>query len=86
MFLLGRAGHVFIVRGGKKIALRGGGGTSPLAPPPPFPAAVPVGGGGCGAGVPYLLCQGRGGSTLTIMAQNDAHVALIILTTHMWGP
>ena len=38
------------------------------------------------AQLPYLPCPGGrgGGATPTYMAQNDPHVALIILTTHMW--
>ena len=34
--------------------------------------------------MPDLLCGG-GGVDSTSMAQNDTHVALIILTTQMWG-
>ena len=34
--------------------------------------------------MPDLPCRGGGGSTQQ-MAQNDTHVALIILTTQMWG-
>ena len=34
--------------------------------------------------MPNLPCQG-GGVNPTSMAQNDTHVALIILTTQMWG-
>ena len=42
---------------------------------------------GSARGVPYLPCQGRGwgGWTPTSTAQNEPHVTLIILTTHMWG-
>ena len=36
-------------------------------------------------GVPDLPCRGGGGVNPTSMAQNDTHVALIILTTQMWG-
>ena len=36
------------------------------------------------AGAPDLPCRGGGGNP-TSMAQNDPHVALIILTTQMWG-
>ena len=75
--------------GGKKIALRGRGGMArkPICPtPPPSPSLVAVPGGGFGLALPYLLCRGGGGGpTPTYMAQNDPHVALIILTTHMWG-
>ena len=39
-----------------------------------------------GWGAPLPIGGGwGGGSTPTCMAQNDPHVALIILTTHMWG-
>ena len=50
--------------GGKKIALRGGGGWhgSPFAQPPPSPSLVTVPGGGFGLGLPYLSCGGGGGS------------------------
>ena len=57
----------------------------PICPTPPSPSLVAVPGGGCGLGLPYLPCRGGGGLTPTYMAQNDPHVALIILTTHMWG-
>ena len=35
----------------------------------------------------YRMCRGEGGggSTPTYMAQNDPHVALILLTTGVWG-
>ena len=73
--------------GGKKIALRGGGGMArkPICPTPFSPSLVAVPGGGFGLALPYLPCRGGGGPTPTCMAQNDPHVALIILTTHMWG-
>ena len=64
----------------------GGDGTKahlPNAPPPLV--AVPGGWRGLGRGCPTCRAGGGGGSTPTYMAQNDAHVALIILTTHMWG-
>ena len=35
--------------------------------------------------MPDLPCGGGGGVNPTSMAQNDTHVALIILTTRMWG-
>ena len=73
--------------GGKKIALRGGGGTrKPIFPtPPPSLLGRRDGGrGGFRAGAPDLPCRG-GGVNPTSMAQNDTHVALIILTTQMWG-
>ena len=34
--------------------------------------------------MPDLPCRGGGGVNPTSMAQNDTHVALIILTTQMW--
>ena len=76
------------IQGGKKIALRGGGGwhRSPFAQPPPPPPWSPCREGGLGWGCPTCRAGGGGGGpTLTYMAQNDPHVALIILTTHMWG-
>ena len=66
----------------------GGGGMArkPICPNPPFPSLVAVPGGGFGLALPYLPCRGGGGGpTPTYMAQNDPHVALMILTTHMWG-
>ena len=73
--------------GGKNIALRGGGGVTrkPVFPtPPPPPSAAVTGGGGSGRGRP--TCRARGGGVNpTSMAQNDTHIALIILTTQMWG-
>ena len=72
--------------GGKKIALQGGMARKPICPTPPSPSLVAVPGGGFGLGLPYLPCRGGGGGpTPTYMAQNDPHVTLIILTTHMWG-
>ena len=74
-------------QGGKKIALRGGGGVwhgSPFAQPPPLPLlGRRAGRGGLGWRCP--TCRDGGGSDPNILAQNDPHVALIILTTHMWG-
>ena len=35
--------------------------------------------------MPDLPCRGGGGVNPASMAQNDTHVALIILTTQMWG-
>ena len=74
-------------QGGKKIALRGGGGVTrkPIFPTPPPPSLAAVtGGGGSGRGRPTCRAGG-GGVNPTSMAQNDTHVALIILTTQMWG-
>ena len=53
-------------------------------PPPPSLAAV-TGGGGSGRGCLTCRAGGGGGVNSTSMAQNDTHVALIILTTQMWG-
>ena len=50
--------------------------------PTPAPPWSPCREGGFGPGVPYMPCRGGGGAST---AQNDPHVALIILTTHMWG-
>ena len=52
-------------------------------PPPPSLAAV-TGGGSSGRGCPTCRAGG-GGVNPTSMAQNDTHVAPIILTTQMWG-
>ena len=58
----------------------------PICPTPPSPSLVAVPGGGFGLALPHLPCRGGGGGpTPTYMAQNDPHVALIILTTHLWG-
>ena len=73
--------------GGKKIALRGGGGWhgSPFAQPPlPLLGRRTGRGVWAGAALPAMT-GGGGGATPTYMAQNDPRVALIILTTHMWG-
>ena len=73
--------------GGKKIGLRGGGGgvtRRPIFPTPRPPSlAAMTGGGGSGRGCP--TCRAGGGVNPTSMAQNDTHVALIILTAQMWG-
>ena len=73
--------------GGKKIALRGGDGTEAHLPtPPPPPPWSPCREGGLGWHCPTCRDGGGGGGPTPIyMAQNDPHVALIILTTHMWG-
>ena len=77
-------------QGGKKMALRGGGGGGdteahfPNPPPPPSLAAV-TGGGGVQGGGARPAVPGGGGVNPTSMAQNDTHVALIILTTQMLG-
>ena len=72
-------------RGREEICSAGGGGVTrrPISPTPPPSLAAVTGGG----------VQGRGGRPAvrgagvnpTSVAQNDTHVALIILTTQMWG-
>ena len=65
----------------------GGGGVTrkPIFPNPPPPSLAAVTGGGS-SGRGCLTCRaGGGGVNPTSMAQNDTHVALIILTTQMWG-
>ena len=54
----------------------------PICPTPPLLGRRA--GRGVWAGLPYLPCWGGRGVTPSYMAQNDPHVALIILTTHMW--
>ena len=72
-------------QGGKKIALRGGGVTrKPIFPTPAPPSLAAVPGGGVQGGGAQSAVPG-GGVNPTSMAQNDTHVALIILTTQMWG-
>ena len=64
----------------------GGDGTEAHLPnPPPPPPWSPCREGGLGWGCPTCRAGGGGGPTPTYMAQNNPHVALIILTTHMWG-
>ena len=70
---------------GRKLLCVGGMARKPICPTPPSPSLVAVPGGRFGLGLPRLPCGGGGGPTLTYMAQNDPHVTLIILTTHMWG-
>ena len=67
---------------GRKLLCGGGGGVTrkPIFPTPPH-----LLGRRDRAGVPDLLCRGGGGVNPTSMAQNDTHVALIMLTTQMWG-
>ena len=72
-------------RAGRKLLCGGGMARKPICPTPPSPSLVAVPGGGFGPGLPFLPCRGGGGSDPNILAQNDPHVALIILTTHMWG-
>ena len=76
-------GHML---GGKKIAPQGGGGDTETHFPSPPPSILGRrdGRGEFWAGVPDLPCRGEGVNP-TSMAQNDTHVALIILTTQMWG-
>ena len=75
-------------KAGRKLLCGGGGGDTeahfPNPPPPPSLAAVTVGGGSW-PGCPTCHAGGGGGVNPTSMAQNDTHVALIILTTQMWG-
>ena len=74
--------------GGKKIALQGGDGTEahlPNPPPPPLLGRRAGRGVWAGAALPAVPGGGGGVLTPTYMAQNDPHIALIILTTHMWG-
>ena len=73
-------------KGGKNIALRGGwdGTEAHLPNPPPPPTLVAMLGGGVRVGGALPAVPG-GGSTPTYVAQNDPHIRLIILTTHMWG-
>ena len=63
----------------------GGGGMARelICPTPPSPSLVAVPGGAALPAVPGG--GGGGGATPTYMAQNHPHLALIILTTHMWG-
>ena len=83
---------LFDPQGRKKIALRGGGGDGMEAhlPNPPLPLLGRRAGRGVWAGAALPAVPGGGGRgggcpTPTYMAQNDPHVALIILTTHLWG-
>ena len=72
---------------GRKLLCGGGGDTEAHFPnpPPPSLAAVTGGGGGSGRGRPTCRAGGGGGVNPTSMAQNNTHIALIILTTQMWG-
>ena len=56
-------------------------------PNPPLPLLGRRAGRGvwAGAALPAVPGGGGGRPTPTYMAQNDPHVVLIILTTHMWG-
>ena len=63
----------------------GGDGTEAHFSNPSPPPWSPCREGGLGWGCPSCRAGGGGGPTPTYMAQNDPHVALIILTTHMWG-
>ena len=71
-------------QGGTKIALRGEVTRRPIFPTPRPPLLGRRDGrGGSGRGCP--TCRAGGGVNPTSMAQSDTHVALIILTTQMWG-
>ena len=74
------------LQGGKKIALQGGGmARKPICPTPLLLLGCRARRGvWASAALPAVL-GGGGGPTPTYMAQNDPHVALIILTTHMRG-
>ena len=64
----------------------GGDGTETHLPNPPLPLLGRRAGRGVWAGAALPAVPGGGGGpTPTYMDQNDPHVALIILTTHMWG-
>ena len=71
---------------GRKLLCGGGGGVTrkPIFPTPPL-LGRRDGRGGSGRGCPTCRAGGGGGVNPTSMAQNDTHVALIILTTQMWG-
>ena len=62
----------------------GGGDTEAHFPNPPL-LGRRDGRGGSGPGCPTCRAGGGGGVNPTSMAQNDTHVALIILTTQIWG-
>ena len=83
--ILCEQGCVMVDWAGRKLLCGGGMARKPVSPTPPSPSLVAVPGGGFGLALPYLPCRGGGGPTPTYMAQNDPHVALIILTTHVWG-
>ena len=57
----------------------------PIFPTPRPPSLAAVTGGGVQGGGARPAGPGGGGVNTTSMAQNDTHVALIILTTQMWG-
>ena len=64
----------------------GGGDTKAHFPnPPPSLLGRRDGRGGVQGGGARPAVPGGGGVNPTSMAQNDTHVALIILTTQMWG-
>ena len=62
---------------GRKLLCKVGVTRGPIFPTPPHLLGRRDGRGGSGRGCP--TCRAEGG------AQNDTHVALIILTTQMWG-
>ena len=69
---------------GRKLLCRGGVTRRPIFPTPPPLLGRRDGRGGSGRGCPTCRAGG-GGVNPTSVAQNDTHVALIILTTQMWG-
>ena len=72
-------------RAGRKLLCGGGGVTrKPIFPTPPASLAAVMGGGVQGGDARPAVPGGGGGPTQR-MAQNDTHVALIILTAQMWG-
>ena len=80
-------GHNQTWLGVTKIALRGSRVTRrPISRPPPL-LGCRDGRGGSGRGCQTCRDRGGGGGRVnpTSMAQNDTHVALIILTTPRWG-
>ena len=80
--------HSHCIRAGRKLLCGGGGVTRrPIFPTPPPPTLLGRrdGRGGSGRGCPTCHAGGGGGVNPTSMAQNDTHVAMIILSTQMWG-
>ena len=85
-----RVNFVFVPRrslwsGREENCFAGGGWHGSPFAQPPLPLLGRRAGRGVWAGAAPPAVPGGGGPTPTYMAQNDPHVALIILTTHMWG-